>query len=117
MEGIISNYSINVLECLLKDTSLLYIYLTDDDSGDNSQVNCQLNDTRLNFILLTTNAYSLQISGLPVFDYELEQTVSIHLECKDLGIPSLSNSILISIQIDDCNDNPPEILSPLLITI
>ncbi|CAF5220887.1 unnamed protein product, partial [Rotaria magnacalcarata] len=49
---------------------ILYIHVTDKDSGDNSRVRCTLNDTRLSLIVLTTNAYSLQISGSPLFDYE-----------------------------------------------
>ncbi|CAF4267426.1 unnamed protein product, partial [Rotaria magnacalcarata] len=92
---------------------ILYIHVTDKDSGDNSRVRCTLNDTRLSLIALTTNAYSLQISGSPLFDYELEQSVVIHLQCTDFGLPALSTSILFNIEIDDCNDNPPEIIFPL----
>ena len=96
------------------DTPLLYIYITDDDSGDNGRVSCRLNDTRLNLIYLTTNAYSLQINNSSSsFDYETEQSVVIHLQCSDFGIPTLSTSILFYLQIEDCNDNPPEIISPL----
>lgn len=94
-------------------TSLFYIYVTDEDSGDNGRVSCILNDTRLNLIYLTLNAYSLQISGSPVFDYELEQNLNIELKCTDYGQPSLSKTIVFSIQLEDCNDNPPDIISPL----
>ncbi|CAF3481430.1 unnamed protein product [Rotaria sp. Silwood1] len=110
---IMNNYQINLSECISKDIPLLYIYVTDDDSGDNNRVSCILNDTRLNLIILTTNAYSLQISGSPLFDYEIEQSIVVHLQCTDFGIPSLSTSILFYIQIDDCNDNPPDIIFPL----
>ncbi len=95
------------------DTSLYYIYITDEDSGENGRVSCVLNDTRLNLKYLTLNAYSLQISGSPVFDYELEQTIDIELKCTDYGLPSLSKTVLFQIQLEDCNDNPPDIISPL----
>ncbi|CAF3911494.1 unnamed protein product, partial [Rotaria sp. Silwood1] len=95
---IMNNYQINLSECISKDIPLLYIYVTDDDSGDNNRVSCILNDTRLNLIILTTNAYSLQISGSPLFDYEIEQSIVVHLQCTDFGIPSLSTSILFYIQ-------------------
>jgi hypothetical protein len=91
----------------------MYIYITDDDSGENGRVSCTLNDTRLTLIQLTTNAYSLQISNSPSFDYETEQSVVVHLQCADFGIPSLSTSTLFYITIEDCNDNPPDIISPL----
>ena len=67
----------------------------------------------LNLIYLTLNAYSLQISGTPAFDYETEQSISIELKCTDFGIPSLSKMILFHIQLEDCNDNPPDIKSSL----
>ncbi|CAF2513640.1 unnamed protein product [Rotaria sp. Silwood2] len=112
---IMNNHQINLSECISKDIPLLYIYVTDNDSGNNNnnRVSCTLNDTRLNLIILTTNAYSLQISGSPVFDYEIEQSVVVQLQCTDFGIPVLSTSILFYIQISDCNDNSPDIIYPL----
>jgi len=67
----------------------------------------------LNLIYLTLNAYSLQISGSPLFDYENEQKINIELKCTDYGLPSLSKIVLFYIQLEDCNDNSPEIISPL----
>jgi hypothetical protein len=110
---IMTNRLINLPECSFKDTPLLYIYITDEDSGENGRVSCTLNDTRLTLIYLTTNAYSLQISGSPLFDYETEQSVVIHLQCTDYGFVPLSTSTLVYIQIEDCNDNPPDIIFPL----
>ncbi len=107
------NQPIILPECTPKGTTLFYIYVTDEDSGENGRVSCILNDTRLNLIYLTLNAYSLQISGLPLFDYENEQFINIELKCTDYGLPSLSKTILFYIQLEDCNDNPPDIISPL----
>ena len=90
---------------------LFYIYVTDDDSGDNGRVSCTLNDTRLNLTYLTVNAYSLQISGSPVLDYETEQSIRVELKCTDFGSPTLSKTILFHFDLDDCNDNPPEFIS------
>ncbi|CAF1054189.1 unnamed protein product [Rotaria sp. Silwood1] len=107
------NQPINLLECTPKGTSLFYIYANDEDSNENGRVSCIVNDTRLNLIYLTLNAFSLQISGLPVFDYEIEQYINIELNCTDYGYPSLSKIILFHINIEDCNDNPPNIILPL----
>ena len=92
---------------------MYYVYITDADSGENGRVSCVLNDTRLNLIYLTLNAYSLQISGSPVLDYESEQRIDVELKCTDYGLPSLSKTVQFHIELEDCNDNPPEILSPL----
>jgi hypothetical protein len=86
--------------------------VTDEDSGENGRVSCVLNDTHLNLTYLTLNSYSLQISGTPVFDYETEQRLIIELKCTDYGVPALSKTVLFDIQLEDCNDNPPEIISP-----
>lgn len=124
---IMNSRSINLSECSIPskrktihlslpffsfaDTPLFYIYITDQDSNDNARVTCTLNDTRLNLIYLTLNAYSLQLNAS--FDYEIEQSVGIHLQCTDAGQWPLSTSILFHLQIDDCYDHPPNILSPL----
>lgn len=107
-----TNRLIHLPECAPADTPLLYIYITDEDSGDNGRVSCTWNDTRLSLIYLTTNAYLLQINGVSKFDYENEELVVVHLQCSDAGLISLSTSTLIHLQIEDCNDNPPSILSP-----
>ncbi|CAF1663803.1 unnamed protein product, partial [Adineta ricciae] len=104
---------ISLSECTPKGTSLFYVYVTDEDSGENGRVSCTLNDTQLNLVYLTLNAYSLQISGSPAFDYEREQSVNIELKCTDHGLPSLSKTVLFHIKLEDCDDNPPDIISPL----
>jgi hypothetical protein len=106
-------FNLHVFVFYYPGTPLYYIYITDEDSGENGRVSCVLNDTRLNLIYLTLNAYSLQISGSPIFDYELEQMIYIELKCTDYGLPSLSQTALFYIQLEDCNDNPPDIISPL----
>lgn len=88
--------------------------MTDEDSGDNGRISCTLNDTRLTLIYLTLNAYSLQISDSPSFDYETDTSMVIELKCVDFGSISLSKSILLHIQLEDCNDNPPDINSSIL---
>ena len=94
-------------------TSLFYISVTDEDSNENGRITCTLNDTRLSLVDLTLNAYSLQISGSPQFDYEYEQFVQIEFRCTDYGVPSLSNTDLFHIELEDCNDNSPDIISSL----
>jgi len=111
---LMNNRLFNLPECSSFNIPLLYIYITDDDSGENARVSCTLNDTRLNLIYLTTNAYSLQRTNQSIFDYETEQLIVVHLQCSDFGFVPLSTSIFFHIQIDDCNDNPPSIISSLI---
>jgi hypothetical protein len=39
--------------------------------------------------------------------------IYIELKCTDYGLPPLSQTALFYIQLEDCNDNSPEIISPL----
>ncbi|CAF3320753.1 unnamed protein product [Rotaria socialis] len=105
---------ISLSECAPKGTSLFYIYANDEDTNENGRIRCSVNDTRLNLVYLTLNAYSLQITGSPSFDYETEQfVINIELTCKDDGHPSLSKTVLFHILLEDCNDNPPDIISSI----
>lgn len=92
---------------------MFYAYVTDDDAGENGRVSCTLNDTHLSLVYLTLNAYSVQVSGAPALDYEQEQSLVVELKCIDYGLPRLSKSVSFHVQLEDCNDNPPDIVSPL----
>ena len=105
---------VSVPECTPKGTPLFYIYVSDDDAGENGRVSCTLNDTRVRLVYLTTNAYSMQTTSTSDrFDYETQTFATVQLECSDFGQPSLSTAVLLQFQIEDCNDNAPEIISPL----
>ncbi|KAL2077308.1 hypothetical protein ACEWY4_026812 [Coilia grayii] len=84
--------------------SILNIH--DSDSGENGNVQCTLNEN-MPFILKSTsnNFYSLITDG--ELDRERESVYNISVTCSDEGLPSLSSSITVSLQISDVNDNAP----------
>ncbi|CAF4266328.1 unnamed protein product, partial [Didymodactylos carnosus] len=93
-------------------TAVAYAYVSDPDSGENGRVTCIINNSHFILNLLTINAYSLQI--FEPLDYEQQQQIDITLTCSDHGDPVLSVSQSLTILIQDCNDNAPEIISPSL---
>ncbi|XP_073668233.1 protocadherin gamma-A2-like isoform X3 [Paramisgurnus dabryanus] len=78
----------------------------DPDSGENGKVQCYINDN-VPFKLKSTtnNFFSLVTDG--DLDRERESEFNISVTCADEGIPSLSSSISLSLQISDVNDNAP----------
>ncbi|CAF0931681.1 unnamed protein product [Didymodactylos carnosus] len=105
--------SLTFPECTPIGTAVAYMYVSDSDSGENGRVTCTVNDAHFILNLLTTNAYSLQIRE--PFDYEQQQQqAGVIVTCSDHGDPVLSMSQTLTILIQDCNDNAPEIVSPTL---
>jgi hypothetical protein len=47
--------------------------------------------------------------GTSTFDYEAEQSIVVELKCSDYGDTSLSKTVYLQINLQDCNDNAPEI--------
>ncbi|XP_067246044.1 protocadherin beta-16-like [Chanodichthys erythropterus] len=88
------------------DTVVTVINTQDVDSNENGKVQCFINDN-YPFVLKTTtiNFFSLVTDG--DLDRERESEYNISVTCSDEGVPSLSSSVTLSLQISDVNDNVP----------
>uniref|UniRef100_A0AAQ6AM14 Cadherin domain-containing protein n=1 Tax=Amphiprion ocellaris TaxID=80972 RepID=A0AAQ6AM14_AMPOC len=78
----------------------------DLDSGENGNVECFINEN-IPFILKssTNNFYSLVTDS--ELDRERASEYNITVTCSDEGVPSLSSSVTLTLQISDVNDNEP----------
>ncbi|XP_077957368.1 protocadherin gamma-A11 isoform X41 [Gasterosteus aculeatus] len=87
-------------------TVVTMINIQDPDAGENGKVQCFITEN-IPFVLESTsnNFYSL------VTDNELDREGSfeynITVTCSDEGVPSLSSSVTLTLQISDVNDNAP----------
>ncbi|XP_016417021.1 protocadherin beta-16-like [Sinocyclocheilus rhinocerous] len=88
------------------ETVVTMINVQDLDSGENGKVQCSVNEN-IPFTLRSTNAnfFSLVTDG--DLDRERESEYNISVTCADEGVPSLSSSVTLSLQISDVNDNAP----------
>ncbi|XP_051774606.1 protocadherin beta-16-like isoform X28 [Ctenopharyngodon idella] len=88
------------------DTVVIMINVQDPDSGENGKVQCSINEN-IPFSLKSTNTnfFSLVTDG--DLDRERESEYNISVTCSDEGVPSLSSSVTLSLQISDVNDNAP----------
>ncbi len=88
------------------DTVVTVINTHDLDSNENGKVQCLINgEYPFTLKTTTTNFFSLVTDG--DLDRERESEYNISVTCADEGVPSLSNSVTLSLQISDVNDNAP----------
>uniref|UniRef100_A0A3Q3AMT5 Cadherin domain-containing protein n=1 Tax=Kryptolebias marmoratus TaxID=37003 RepID=A0A3Q3AMT5_KRYMA len=95
-----------ISESAIPDTVVTMINIQDPDSGENGKVQCSVHD-HIPFILKTTsnNFYSLVTDS--ELDRERASEYNITVSCSDEGVPSLSSSVTLTLQISDVNDNAP----------
>uniref|UniRef100_A0A672SAG8 Cadherin domain-containing protein n=1 Tax=Sinocyclocheilus grahami TaxID=75366 RepID=A0A672SAG8_SINGR len=85
---------------------LAILNIQDLDSNESGKVNCHLNEN-VPFVIQSSpdGFYSLVTDG--DLDRERESEYNISVTCSDEGVPSLSSSVTLSLQISDVNDNAP----------
>ncbi len=95
-----------IAENSVSETVVTIINVQDLDSGENGKVQCSV-VKNIPFTLKSSNAnfFSLVTDG--DLDRERESEYNISVTCADEGVPSLSSSVTLSLQISDVNDNAP----------
>ncbi|XP_034036981.1 protocadherin gamma-A6-like isoform X32 [Thalassophryne amazonica] len=88
------------------NTVVTMINIQDADSDENGKVHCTLNKN-IPFVMKSTNGdfYSLMTNS--ELDRERFSEYNITVTCSDEGVPSLSSSVTLTLQISDVNDNAP----------
>ncbi|KAM6951978.1 protocadherin gamma-A2-like isoform 7-T7 [Lycodopsis pacificus] len=88
------------------NTVVTMINIEDKDSGENGNVKCVISEY-VPFTLKTStnNFYSLVTDS--DLDRETASEYNITVTCSDEGVPSLSSSVTLTLQISDVNDNAP----------
>nr|XP_054594002.1 protocadherin beta-16-like [Nothobranchius furzeri] len=88
------------------NTVVTMINIKDKDSEQNGKVKCSINEN-VPFILTSSsnNFYSLVMDS--ELDRERASEYNITVSCSDEGVPSLSSSVTLTLQISDVNDNAP----------
>ncbi|KAM9740528.1 uncharacterized protein ACNS7B_011947 [Menidia menidia] len=87
------------------NTVVTMINIEDKDTGDNGKVNCFMSEN-IPFILKSTNNFYSLVTDSEL-DRERASEYNITVTCSDEGVPSLSSSVTLTLQISDVNDNAP----------
>eukprot|EP00063_Salmo_salar_P080629 XP_014055464.1 PREDICTED: protocadherin gamma-A11-like isoform X21 [Salmo salar] len=82
------------------------INVNDPDSDHNGQVNCGINENIPFTIKSTSNGFYSLVTDSDL-DRERDSEYNISVTCSDEGVPSLSSSVTLTLQISDVNDNAP----------
>ncbi|MEE6478690.1 hypothetical protein FKM82_011956, partial [Ascaphus truei] len=105
-EIIFTSISSSVYEESLPGTVIALINVRDRDSGENSEIDCQITDM-LPFKLLSFSGSYYKIVTTGVMDREKISSYNITVIASDKGSPLLSTRKTIALKILDVNDNPP----------
>ncbi|CAI2729778.1 unnamed protein product [Schistosoma spindalis] len=99
-------YEIWIKENIPKNTPIIFFNVIDYDTGQNSDITCQLlNSTDIFNIHKLSDLYRIETQIL--LDRELIDQYTIIIQCNDMGEPILSNKKSIIIHLIDVNDSPP----------
>ncbi|XP_068615901.1 protocadherin gamma-A2-like, partial [Brachionichthys hirsutus] len=112
-----SFYEANIMENNSPGRSVFSVKAHDSDTGQNARVSYLLVDTQLNGSPISTyvsvNAESGVIQASRSFDFEQIKTLNIIIKGQDGGSSPLSSNVTVKIDIQDQNDNPPQVLYPV----
>ncbi|XP_033989891.1 protocadherin beta-16-like [Trematomus bernacchii] len=78
----------------------------DPDSGQNGKVTCNIEE-HMPFLMKATSKKFFSLITESELDREIASQYNITVTCSDEGVPSLSSSVTLTLQISDVNDNAP----------
>ncbi|XP_072001790.1 protocadherin gamma-C5-like isoform X26 [Engystomops pustulosus] len=111
-------YKINVQENSPPNTVLLKLNATDLDEGVNSEIEYSFEDHMPDFVkkMFALNPKTGVISIIGPIDHEETSSFELPVRAKDRGVPAMEGNCIVQVEIDDVNDNAPEILVTSLMT-
>ncbi|XP_049897638.1 protocadherin gamma-A11-like isoform X49 [Epinephelus moara] len=96
----------SILEDSPPNTVIAMLSVNDPDSENNGEVECNI-DGNIPFKIQTTlNGFYTLVTEVAL-DREIASQYNITVTCSDEGVPSLSSSVTLTLQISDVNDNAP----------
>ncbi|XP_051810361.1 protocadherin beta-16-like isoform X5 [Acanthochromis polyacanthus] len=87
-------------------TVVTMVNVQDIDSGENGKVYCSINEQIPFTLKPTSNSFFNLVTDIDL-DRERASEYNISVTCSDEGVPSLSSSVTLTLQISDVNDNEP----------
>ncbi|XP_031780785.1 fat-like cadherin-related tumor suppressor homolog isoform X4 [Nasonia vitripennis] len=101
-----ASYRASIREDAKAGEKVVQVFANDLDSNENGQVSYSIErgDRQKQF---TIDSQSGQITVLAPLDREQIASYVLEVHAKDNGIPTLSNYVIVNIEVIDANDNPP----------
>uniref|UniRef100_UPI003AB0C925 protocadherin gamma-A1-like n=1 Tax=Centroberyx gerrardi TaxID=166262 RepID=UPI003AB0C925 len=102
----IMSKSTSISEDVKLGTVVTMMNIQDPDSSDNGKVQCIL-DENIPFAMKSSSNNFFSLVTDSDLDRERTSEYNITVTCSDEGVPSLSSSVTLTLQISDVNDNAP----------
>ncbi|XP_075066082.1 protocadherin gamma-C5-like isoform X30 [Mixophyes fleayi] len=106
-----SVYKVSLKENLPLKTVLLTLNVTDLDDGANGEIQFYFDDhtseSARELFALNEDSGEIYINGM--VDFEETNIYELSIKAVDKGIPKLEGNCLVQVEIEDVNDNSPEI--------
>ena len=102
----ILSQSDSILEDSPDNTVIAMLSVNDPDSERNGEVKCNINED-IPFKIQSTMSGFYSLASEVALDRETASQYNITVSCSDEGVPSLSSSVTLTLQISDVNDNAP----------
>ncbi|XP_061582447.1 protocadherin gamma-A2-like [Cololabis saira] len=113
-----SSYEAYIVENNRPGVSIFSVKAIDSDWNQNSRVSYILEESSVNGVpvssYVSVSADSGVIHAVRSLDYEQIKDFQFHIKAQDGGSPPLSSNVTVKILIQDQNDNPPQVLYPVL---
>uniref|UniRef100_UPI0037E7CF6E protocadherin gamma-A1-like isoform X18 n=1 Tax=Semicossyphus pulcher TaxID=241346 RepID=UPI0037E7CF6E len=113
-----SSYEAYIVENNTPGLSIFTVKARDADWNQNARVSYILEDSSVNGVpvssYVSVSADSGVIHAVRSFDYEQIKDFQFRVKAQDGGSPPLSSNVSVKILIQDQNDNPPQVLYPVL---
>ncbi|TRZ00273.1 hypothetical protein DNTS_003721 [Danionella cerebrum] len=110
------SYNVYIKENNMAGVSLFSVSASDNDRDKNAMCTYSILDLNSNQIPASSyfyiNAENGTIYSMSSFDYEKTKLISILVQAKDHGSPSLSSNATVHVFILDQNDNAPAVIYP-----
>ncbi|CAI9733456.1 protocadherin beta-15-like [Octopus vulgaris] len=87
------------------DSFIAYVMVTDNDSGPNGEVICDLKHDKFKLAKIDSKEYKIIIKGH--LDREIRDHYKISIVCHDMGSPQLESKKYFSVKVTDVNDVEP----------
>ncbi|XP_040903717.1 protocadherin gamma-C5-like [Toxotes jaculatrix] len=107
-----NEYKVSLKENSTKGTFVVKLTATDADDGVNSEVKYSFGSRTPDFVLSTfeINEITGEIVLKGMLDYESSKSYLIDIIAKDKGVPEMEGHCRVQVDVEDINDNAPEIV-------
>uniref|UniRef100_A0A8B9UGS4 Protocadherin gamma subfamily C, 5 n=1 Tax=Anas zonorhyncha TaxID=75864 RepID=A0A8B9UGS4_9AVES len=107
-----ATYKVQVLENTPVGALLLRLNASDPDEGPNGETQYSFgvhtSDTVRRLFALDPHSGEVRVSG--ALDFEESPFYEIHVRARDGGVPEMEGHCVLRVEVEDANDNPPEVL-------